>query len=93
MSDKSYPYQAFVLTPTFNVKEVTIEANYWRTEYEQAEGGKVYRPSSLHETPAQAIAAGFVDLEQQEATLSKRLATIKKRRANLEAQQCKMTTT
>jgi hypothetical protein len=82
----NYPYQAFVLTPTFNVKEVTIVSAYWNGTHEQADSKKVYNRSSLYASAVDALAGGFADLEQQERTLSKRLATIKKRRANLEAQ-------
>jgi hypothetical protein len=89
MIEKTYPYRAFVLTPGFHVKEVTIAGSYFYRDYEKSDKGKVYQPSQLHASPQEAIEAGFADLKRQEEALNKRLKTIMQRRVNLEREQAK----
>lgn len=89
MTKKTYPYQAFVLTPALHLKEVTISGPYGYRDYEQTGGGKAYRLSELYASPQEAIEAGFADLKRQEETLNKRLKTLAQRRVNLERANAK----
>jgi hypothetical protein len=83
-----YPYQAFLLTPTFKVQEVTVAGRHWYgADYVETSKGKACRLSTISLTRSECIQKGFEDLEHQELAISKRQATIAKRRANLEGEQ------
>ena len=87
MSDKDYPYPAWVLTPSFKTIEVTIvckKAYSFGSTYLKTESGKEYLRSEVHQTKQAAIAAGRAALDGQQAALDKKQANIIKRRAALD---------
>lgn len=89
MSKRKYPRQAWVLTPSFKPKEVTITRVYgsWHgsEDWDVAEGGKHYHVGNLFESKAAAIANGReqiskiqADIEKRQLNLSKRIAALDK---------------
>ncbi len=81
------PFRRWTLTNGFKPVEVELtEEMKWGCApgwFRTAER-RAYHRDKLHETREQAIAAGFVALEQQEAALEKKRLGINKRRAALE---------
>lgn len=86
MSNRTYPYQAWVLMPSFKPSEVTIEGpyhKYWSHERDVTSSGKSYALTELYPNKDAAIDAGSILLDKQEAALSKKQANIDKRREAL----------
>jgi hypothetical protein len=83
MSEKTYPYQAWVLMPSFRPK---LETFVCRVSYgdDESQSGKWYMPSSIYETKADAIAAGRKILIEQQAKIDKRQANLNRRKAALD---------
>lgn len=85
---KEFPFKAWVLMPSFKPVEVEIVSSYkaWSNTgpyYENAKG-KVYRNSELFSSKEEAIGVGRSRLEEQDADLAKRAASIAKKRAELD---------
>lgn len=86
MSERTYPYKAWVLMPSFKPKEVELVEKYsaYYTEYDQAAGGKSYHLSELHHSKSAAIAEGRERAAKQSADLAKKQASLAKRIAELD---------
>jgi hypothetical protein len=85
---RTYPYEAWVLTPSFKPKKVVITHLYKSysspNAWDVAEGGKLYSVGSeLFATKEEAIEAGWARVLDQEMKLSKQQAAIYKRREAL----------
>jgi len=87
MTQRTYPYKAWVLQPSFKPVEVELtQKSYpWSsTDYgDETAKGKSYRTSELHPSKDAAIAAGWIAVERIQADLDKRNETLRKKRAAL----------
>lgn len=87
MSARTYPYDGWVLLPSFKPKKVTFVKNYgsWSgADYgDISDAGKYYPCSQIHESRSDAITEGHNRLNLQQARLDKQLAVMQKRRAEL----------
>lgn len=88
MSNRSYPYKAWALTPSFKPVEVELVNCYghgWQSiDYgDLTATGKFYAIEKLHASKALAIAAGWAAVEAQQAKLDKMSITLGKKRAAL----------
>lgn len=90
MSERTYPYKAWVLMPSFKPVEVELIASYsgfWSKSqsFEKTATGKVYEiGTELFPNKAAAIAAGRKKIDEQQADIAKRLERINKRIAALD---------
>lgn len=82
---KSYPYQAWVLTPSFAPKEVTIvEPSFWSTHgWVPTISGKHYHESEVFDSKELAIKGGWSRLEDQETAIQKKIDSINKKKSVL----------
>lgn len=83
---RTYPYDAWILTPSFKPKAVRIEEkykSYMSSEWELAAGGQAYSQKDLFATMEDAIEAGWERIHAQETKLAKMQDGIKKKRAAL----------
>lgn len=87
MARTNFPYRAFVLTPTFKIKQVTVVEEAWYRDYYQTDSGKSYYINYLYRSKPAALAAGRKTIEEQRARLAKSQAAIDKRAANLDAEE------
>jgi hypothetical protein len=85
--NKTYPYAAWVLKPSFKPAQVTITEPYRAFSnsnlWEIAEGGRAYAHSELYPTKEAAIAAGWERVHATEAKVAKMQDGIDKKRAAL----------
>lgn len=83
MSEYSFPYTAWVLTPSFIPKQVElVEAAYYN-DWHSTKNRKSYHISDLFIEKKNAIEAGWRRLDEQESALRKRADAINKKKANL----------
>lgn len=82
---KSYPYQAWVLTPSFAPKEVTIvEPGRWSTAgWLPTIAGKHYHENEVFDSKNLAIEGGWSRLQEQEDAIQKKLDSINKKKSTL----------
>lgn len=91
MFERTYPYKAWVLMPSFTPVEVELVSPY-STYYPELYGhldvtvkNKVYSTErDLYPTKSAAIAAGRKQIDEQQADIAKRLERINKRIAALD---------
>jgi hypothetical protein len=87
MTTRTYPYDGWVLLPSFRPVKVTFEKPYgsWSNDDygDISEAGKFYMRSVIYASRNDAITAGHNQLNLQQQRLDKQLATMKKRRAAL----------
>ena len=83
MSKKTYPFKAWVLTPSFAPKEVELimESGYY--DYHVTAKRKHYHESELFESKEKAIEHGWRRLDEQWSVLQKRADTITKKKVTL----------
>lgn len=86
MTTQQFPYQAWVLSPSYVPKEVTVAKRVGIGNFESDKGAWLHA-SDLYPTKQAAIDAGLAKLEAAEARLKKQAETVAKRRANLEKQK------
>lgn len=82
----NFPCSMFVLTPTFQCKEVVVtskEDSRFYADLYRTESGKYYYGSELHETKESLQAYAAELLEKQQADIEKRTANLQKKRANV----------
>lgn len=80
-----FPYKAWVLTPSFALKEVTIvREHWWASKYRETGGGKAYRVDGLYPTKSAAIRAGRELVEKRRQDLAKRQQRIDRLSAALD---------
>lgn len=77
-----FPYKAFILTPSYNLRQVTVvKKSAW---YGLAlDTGTSVSASALFDTKKAAIAHGKKAIEQRRARLAKSTVNIEKHAANL----------
>jgi hypothetical protein len=86
MSARTYPYDGWVLLPSFKLKKVTFVKNYGAYSGDHGDitdSGKYYQLSQIHALRSDALIAGHNQLNLQQARLDKQLAVMAKRRAAL----------
>jgi hypothetical protein len=85
MSDKTYPYQAWTLTPSYALKEVTISKPYGSVVFhgDMSDGGKYYPAGELFASRDEALDEADRRLWAQNLALDKAKVRIEKRRANV----------
>jgi hypothetical protein len=90
MSNK-FPFDAYVLTPSFNVKKVTIvsEANFCVKGWFFSESRSSYNESELFNSTDDAIKAGRDKLGKMKADIEKRAASLVKKTATLDKFEAK----
>lgn len=89
MSERTYPYKAWALLPSFTPVEVELveSYSYWGPyqDWDITQKGKAFNAKrDLYPTKAAAIAAGRKKIEEQQADIAKRLERINKRIAALD---------
>lgn len=86
MSERTYPYKAWVLTQGFNPKQVEIVRDGGRhySEYLTNAAGKTYHEADVFATRGEAIRAGFALCDTQQADIRKRQERLEKCIAALE---------
>jgi hypothetical protein len=85
MSNKSYPYDAWVLTPSFKPKQVKFNepCRYGEHYGDSTESGKVYHHSEIYPDLKSAITAGWGKVEIQQADIDKRQERLDKKKIAL----------
>lgn len=82
---RNYPYTAWVLTPAFLVKEVTLcERSFGSDEWDKTAEGKAYHVNDLHPTKSAAISAGRQQIIKQADDLKKKRENLAKKASNLD---------
>jgi hypothetical protein len=84
MTDRTYPFTAWVLGGTFIPKEISLVEKSHYSEYHIDKKGKYHFEGNLFETKEDAIKRGHELLVDQEARMEKARSVIAKKRANLE---------
>lgn len=86
MTKAKFPYQGWVLMPSFTPKELTFVTYGWMTgDWHISKGSsKYYAVSEIYKTKSEAISAGRNRLEKLREDLKKRTASIEKRKAALD---------
>ena len=86
MSARTYPREVWVLTPSFNPKQVTVVEAYGSSNYDYGDvtaTGKLYYCETMFPTKELAVAAGWGAVAVIQAGLDKRAASLLKKRAAL----------
>ena len=86
MTEKTYPYRAWVLQPSFKPVQIEIVAEYssWGGHtWEQSATKKLYNSKELHESEEAAIAYGWKEVERIQTNLDQRHENLRKKRAAL----------
>jgi hypothetical protein len=83
---KKLPFDAFVLTPSFKVKKVTIvsEANFCVKGWFFSGSRSSYNESELFNSPSDAIKAARDKLAKMKADIEKRAVSLVKKTAALD---------
>lgn len=91
MTNRTYPYTAWTLTPSFSVKQVTLVALYMpgSTNLHATADHRVLFEDELHATRDGAIAYGWIKIQEGDERIEKLRARQNKRRAKLAALQAK----
>lgn len=86
MSERTYPYKAWVLQPSFKPKEVELVKPYvaWSDHYgDETASKKVYRLNEIFPSKEKAIEEGWRRIKRQEADLDKRQESLNKKKTAL----------
>ncbi|HVH90850.1 MAG TPA: hypothetical protein VM783_05610 [Candidatus Acidoferrum sp.] len=82
---RTYPYTAWVLTPAFLVKEVTLcEKAFGGDDWDRTAAGKPYHVKDLHPSRSTAISAGRQQIIKQADDLKKKRENLAKKASNLD---------
>jgi hypothetical protein len=88
MNERTYPYNAWVLTPSFKPKEVELVKPYRAfggQDYgDLTETGKMYGVTEMFPTKRAAVQEGWRRVDKQKADLDKKLIGIAKKRKALQ---------
>lgn len=85
--DRTYPYKAWSLKPSFKPFEVELVRrayDYSYPDWDSANSGTTYNTKLLHPSKEAAIAFGRQEVARLEADLAKRAERIQKRTAALD---------
>lgn len=85
-SKVKFPYQGWVLMPSFAPKELQFTEEYWYSQgFHLVESSrKYYSVDEIYKSKSDAIAAGRERLAKHRVDLEKRAATIEKRQKALD---------
>ena len=84
MSSRTYPYEAWALSPSFAPKLVLLAGPYWSIgDWDVSESGKLYSMLELFPTKEAALVQGWQRIADQEAKLAKLQVGIAKKKAAL----------
>lgn len=84
MSEKEYPFKAWVLMPSFAPKEIElVEGSATVAGYHITASNKYYHESQLFESKRAAIANGWSRIDELQAALEKRAESISKKKSSL----------
>lgn len=83
MSEKTYPFKAWALTPSFAPKEVELVIAGYYAGYHTTAARKHYHESELFDSKREAIESGWRRLDEQQAVLQKRADAIIKKQTTL----------
>ena len=86
MTERTYPYQGWVLTHTFKPKEVTLTARYGYASQDYGDltdSNKLYALSEIFPSKEAAITEGWARVHAQQCKLDKAQTTLNKRSATL----------
>lgn len=86
LTQRTYPYKAWVLQPSFKPIEVTlVEAYHWLNGHraDVSDAGKHFLLKDIHPTKEAAIAYGWTQVERIQADIDKRTENLRKKRAAL----------
>ena len=94
MNNRTYPYTAWVLQPSFRLKQVEFVKHYlsWGSEDfgDVTDAGKRYGLPDIHQTKKAAIEYGRAQLEKQLNDLAKRQLSFAKRKEELDKAEAKL---
>lgn len=87
--ERTYPYSAWVLQPSFKPKEVTFvrHSTNWNGSEDygcETQSGKCYQRSQIHPTKAAAIAFGREEVKRMQGDLDKKQASLNKKTESLD---------
>jgi hypothetical protein len=89
MAKRSYPYNAWCLTPSFKPKRIVIVgpyASYFHEDtWDVSSTGKCYSLTEIFATEVLAIESGWSRVAEQQLKLDKAIASLAKKRQNLES--------
>lgn len=87
MTERIYPYRAWVLTPQFKPVQKTFVSkyrSYSSADYgDNAEGGGLYARDRIFMTQQAAIDWAREDIERQQAAIEKKQANLEKKKASV----------
>ena len=84
MSKQVFPYDGWVLMPSFKPVQVTFVADSHGSFWHMRESGRQYCALDIYQSKQAAIAAGRAALDEQQVRLNKKQAHIEKRWATLD---------
>jgi len=85
MTERTYPYIGWRLTPAFRIAQVLIsQKNTWYEHYDVDCNGKTYPREDIHLTREEAIAAGRKKIEARREYLKKQAERLDKLSAALD---------
>lgn len=87
MTERTYPYSAWVLTPQFNpVKKNFVSAykSFSQGDYgDNTDGGVLYSRASIFLSREAAIKWAKTDIDRQQSAIDKKQDNLEKRKANI----------
>ena len=89
MSERSYPYEAWMVSRLGNLKKVTAVRCVcinWSPQWDMLESGRDIYIRDLHKSKEDAILSALSDCDEAKAKLEKSLANLAAKRKTLEAQ-------
>jgi hypothetical protein len=90
---RQYPRQCFVLTPTFQLKEITITNGYSShayPDYDQVQDGKIFHVDELYASKQEALDAGERKVNERQTKLTKMQTRLNKCADNIALAQAKL---
>ena len=82
MTNRTYPFKAWVLQPSFKPVEIEIVGHY-SGNWHQSSTGKTYLEAHLHATKVAAINFGWQEVARIQSDLDKRTENLRKKKAAL----------
>jgi hypothetical protein len=78
-AERTYPYKAWALQPSFKPVEVEIVKAWTDRNWVQAQNGKLHREEALFPTKEAAIAYGWEQVARIQQDLDKRTENLRKK--------------
>lgn len=87
VNERTYPYKAWVLTPSYKTKQVLLVERYgfYRNgvDYIASETGRLYAYADLFDSELAAIQEGLRRCDKQQKRIDASLKTLEKKRSTL----------